>query len=182
MNPLKANPSALQDTVVALQALAKYAAATYSPQGTTTVRVTSLGGLNKVFTVKQDNRLLYQEEQLSEVPGEYTITAEGQSCVLTQVPPVPPPPLYYPSTLLLHIPQMLDGKTQTELLCVCVRVLQISLYYNIPPPDDFSAFTITTSTLAKCNAARPQLILLLYVRYCCRGWVVLIIFIPRFKL
>lgn len=104
VKPLKANPSALQDTVVALQALAKYAAATYSPQGTTTVRVMSSGGLKKEFTVNQDNRLLYQEEQLSEVPGEYTITAEGQSCVLTQVPPHQ----YLTSTPLHTIPHVVS--------------------------------------------------------------------------
>uniref|UniRef100_A0A3Q1GNV1 Alpha-macroglobulin receptor-binding domain-containing protein n=1 Tax=Acanthochromis polyacanthus TaxID=80966 RepID=A0A3Q1GNV1_9TELE len=73
-----------QDTVVALQALAKYGAATYSPEGSTTVTVTSLGGLHKEFTVDRSNRLLYQEEKLSEVPGEYTIKAQGQSCVLAQ--------------------------------------------------------------------------------------------------
>uniref|UniRef100_A0A673C2A4 Alpha-2-macroglobulin domain-containing protein n=1 Tax=Sphaeramia orbicularis TaxID=375764 RepID=A0A673C2A4_9TELE len=77
--------SSTQDTVVALQALAKYGAATYSEEGSTTVTVTSLGGLNKHFTVDQTNRLLYQEEKLSEVPGEYTVRAEGQSCVLAQV-------------------------------------------------------------------------------------------------
>uniref|UniRef100_A0A3B4WAY8 Alpha-2-macroglobulin-like n=1 Tax=Seriola lalandi dorsalis TaxID=1841481 RepID=A0A3B4WAY8_SERLL len=77
--------SSTQDTVVALQALAKYGAATYSVEGSTTVTVTSLGGLNKEFTVDQSNRLLYQEEKLSEVPGEYTIQAQGQSCVLAQV-------------------------------------------------------------------------------------------------
>lgn len=77
--------SAPQDTVVALQALAKYGAATYSPEGSTTVTVTSLGGLHKEFTVDQSNRLLYQEEKLSEVPGEYTIRAVGRSCVMAQV-------------------------------------------------------------------------------------------------
>uniref|UniRef100_A0A3Q3DFR4 Alpha-2-macroglobulin domain-containing protein n=1 Tax=Hippocampus comes TaxID=109280 RepID=A0A3Q3DFR4_HIPCM len=77
--------SSTQDTVVALQALAKYAAATYSVGGRTVVTVTSLGGLNKEFIVDQSNRLLYQEEELSEVPGEYTVRAEGQSCVLAQV-------------------------------------------------------------------------------------------------
>lgn len=79
--------SAPKDTVVALQALAKYGAATYSAEGSTTVTVTSLGGLNKEFTVDQRNRLLYQEEKLSEVPGEYTVRAQGQSCVLAQVRP-----------------------------------------------------------------------------------------------
>ncbi|XP_029374169.1 alpha-2-macroglobulin isoform X2 [Echeneis naucrates] len=95
----KQNPyggfSSTQDTVVALQALAKYGAAAYSADGSTTVTVTSLGGLNKEFTVDQTNRLLYQEEKLSEVPGEYTITARGQSCVQAQISMhynIPPPP------------------------------------------------------------------------------------------
>ncbi|XP_072310553.1 alpha-2-macroglobulin isoform X2 [Eucyclogobius newberryi] len=114
-----------QDTVVALQALAKYGAATYSEQGSTAVKVTSLGGLSTDFTVDQSNRLLYQEENLPEVPGEYTVRAEGQSCVLTQ----------------------------------------ISMHYNIPPPPDFSAFNISTSTMSKCNVSRPQLILFVNVRY-----------------
>lgn len=74
---------------MALQALAKYGAATYSAEGGTTVAVTSLGGLNKEFTVDQSNRLLYQEAPLSEVPGEYVIRAAGQSCVLAQVRPAP---------------------------------------------------------------------------------------------
>uniref|UniRef100_A0AAX7U1I7 Alpha-2-macroglobulin-like n=1 Tax=Astatotilapia calliptera TaxID=8154 RepID=A0AAX7U1I7_ASTCA len=117
--------SSTQDTVVALQALAKYGAATYSSEVGTTVTLTSLGGLNKEFTVNQDNRLLYQEKKLSEVPGEYTIRAEGQNCVLTQ----------------------------------------ISMFYNIPPPADFSAFNVSANTMAKCNISRPQLILFVHVRY-----------------
>lgn len=117
--------SSTQDTVVALQALAKYGAATYSSEVGTTVTLTSLGGLNKEFTVNQDNRLLYQETKLSEVPGEYTIRAEGQNCVLTQ----------------------------------------ISMFYNIPPPADFSAFNVSANTMAKCNISRPQLILFVHVRY-----------------
>ncbi|KAK2847484.1 hypothetical protein Q5P01_010483 [Channa striata] len=87
--------SSTQDTVVALQALAKYGAATYSEEGSTTVTVTSLGGLSKEFTVDQRNRLLYQEEKLTEVPGEYTIKAQGPSCVLAQISMhynIPPPP------------------------------------------------------------------------------------------
>uniref|UniRef100_A0A3B3H320 Alpha-macroglobulin receptor-binding domain-containing protein n=1 Tax=Oryzias latipes TaxID=8090 RepID=A0A3B3H320_ORYLA len=113
--------SSTQDTVVALQALAKYATATFSPEGSTTVTVTSVGGLNKRFTVNKNNRLLYQEEKLTEIPGEYTIKAEGQSCVLAQ----------------------------------------ISLFYNIPPPSDFSAFEISTNTRVykKNNASFDVLVL-----------------------
>uniref|UniRef100_A0A673Z6X6 Alpha-2-macroglobulin-like n=1 Tax=Salmo trutta TaxID=8032 RepID=A0A673Z6X6_SALTR len=74
-----------QDTVVALQALAKYGAATFSPEGASTVSVSSAGGLKMEFTVNQNNRLLYQEKQLGEVPGDYNIKAQGKSCVFVQV-------------------------------------------------------------------------------------------------
>uniref|UniRef100_H2L617 Alpha-2-macroglobulin-like protein 1 n=1 Tax=Oryzias latipes TaxID=8090 RepID=H2L617_ORYLA len=114
--------SSTQDTVVALQALAKYATATFSPEGSTTVTVTSVGGLNKRFTVNKNNRLLYQEEKLTEIPGEYTIKAEGQSCVLAQ----------------------------------------ISLFYNIPPPSDFSAFEISTNTRGRCDIPRPEFTLFVF--------------------
>jgi len=82
---LSAPPFPPQDTVVALQALAKYGAATYSSEGASVVAVTSLEGVNWQFTVNQSTRLLYQEQPLDQVPGEYKITAQGQSCVQAQV-------------------------------------------------------------------------------------------------
>uniref|UniRef100_UPI0037E8997E alpha-2-macroglobulin-like n=1 Tax=Semicossyphus pulcher TaxID=241346 RepID=UPI0037E8997E len=117
--------SSTQDTVVALQALAKYSAATYSKEGKTTVTVKSPGSRKKKFTVAQSNRLLYQEEKLSEVPGEYTVEAKGKSCVL----------------------------------------VQIAMNYNIPPPPDFSTFSISTNTTAQCNTSRPQFTLSVQVSY-----------------
>uniref|UniRef100_A0A3P8Z7R4 Alpha-2-macroglobulin domain-containing protein n=1 Tax=Esox lucius TaxID=8010 RepID=A0A3P8Z7R4_ESOLU len=87
--------SSTQDTVVALQALAKYGAASFSPEGASTVSVSSAGGLKREFTVDQNNRLLYQEEPLTEVPGDYNIKAQGKSCVFVQVAMhynIPPPP------------------------------------------------------------------------------------------
>ncbi|MFT7803647.1 alpha-2-macroglobulin-like [Arapaima gigas] len=77
--------SSTQDTVVALQALALYGAATYNPNGDTIVNVTSGGGYKHEFTVSQHNRLLYQEERLKEVPGNYSIKAEGKSCAFLQI-------------------------------------------------------------------------------------------------
>ncbi|XP_064158470.1 alpha-2-macroglobulin-like isoform X2 [Anguilla rostrata] len=84
-----------QDTVVALQALSLYGAATYSAEGSSEVTVESMGGYTHKFTVDQHNKLLYQEEKLPEVPGEYTIKAQGQSCVFAQIAlhyNIPPPP------------------------------------------------------------------------------------------
>ncbi|TTQ23532.1 Alpha-2-macroglobulin-like protein 1 [Bagarius yarrelli] len=84
-----------QDTVVALQALAKYSQATYSPAGAVTVTVTSPSGLIYTFTIDQSNRLLYQERQLQEVPGDYSVKAEGKGCVYVQFNlryNIPPPP------------------------------------------------------------------------------------------
>uniref|UniRef100_A0A4W4DRT7 Alpha-macroglobulin receptor-binding domain-containing protein n=1 Tax=Electrophorus electricus TaxID=8005 RepID=A0A4W4DRT7_ELEEL len=74
-----------QDTVVALQALAKYSTATYSTTGTIAVTVTSPLGSKTQFTVNQSNRLLYQQIQLQEVTGVYNVRASGQGCVFVQV-------------------------------------------------------------------------------------------------
>ncbi|KPP60366.1 hypothetical protein Z043_121643, partial [Scleropages formosus] len=109
--------SSTQDTVVALQALSLYSAATFSPEGDTTVTVTSGGGYKREFVVNRHNRLLYQEERLTEVPGDYNVKAEGKGCTL----------------------------------------VQIALHYNIPPPADFSAFSITAKVEGSCNSTRKAL-------------------------
>ncbi|KAM6976972.1 alpha-2-macroglobulin-like [Aplochiton taeniatus] len=113
-----------QDTVVALKALAKYGAATYRPEGATTVIVSSAGGVTKRYEVNRSNRLLYQEDSLSEVPGQYKAKAVGKNCVF----------------------------------------VQIALHYNIPPPHDFSAFTISIGTRADCKVPKPQVSLSVNVR------------------
>ncbi|XP_026137257.1 murinoglobulin-2-like [Carassius auratus] len=87
--------SSTQDTVVALQALAKYSAATYNPEGSITITVTSPSGQRNQFTVNQNNRLLYQEKQLQEATGKYKLRAEGKGCAFVQFAlhyNIPPPP------------------------------------------------------------------------------------------
>ncbi|XP_067221217.1 alpha-2-macroglobulin-like protein 1 [Chanodichthys erythropterus] len=87
--------SSTQDTVVALQALAKYSAATYNPEGSITVTVTSPSGQKNQFTVNRNNRLLYQEKQLQPSTGIYKLRAEGKGCVFVQFAlhyNIPPPP------------------------------------------------------------------------------------------
>ncbi|XP_026229092.1 alpha-2-macroglobulin isoform X5 [Anabas testudineus] len=116
--------SSTQDTVVALQALAKYGAATYREEGSTTVTVTSLGGLSKEFTVDQSNRLLYQEEKLTEVPGEYTVKAEGQGCVLAQISMhfnIPPPPDFSAFNISTHTMSKCNVSRPQLILFVHVR-------------------------------------------------------------
>ncbi|NXN54236.1 A2ML1 protein, partial [Rynchops niger] len=74
-----------QDTVVALQALAKYAALTHSTQGVAEVRVKSQRGFERKFQVSYQNRLLVQEAALTEVPGKFLVEAHGSCCVFTQM-------------------------------------------------------------------------------------------------
>ncbi|XP_063290830.1 alpha-2-macroglobulin-like isoform X3 [Pelobates fuscus] len=85
--------SSTQDTIVALQALAKYAEATFSDTGDVTVTVQSQTGVVD-FHVDNTNRLLLQKMTLPDVPGEYTLTATGTGCVYVQTVlryNVPPP-------------------------------------------------------------------------------------------
>ncbi|XP_048013066.1 pregnancy zone protein-like isoform X2 [Megalobrama amblycephala] len=78
--------SSTQDTVVALHALSVYAAKVFSVDGSSTVTVqSSVAGESYSFTVNRDNRLLYQEMPLKNVPGKYIVKVTGSTCVSVQV-------------------------------------------------------------------------------------------------
>ncbi|XP_026138194.1 alpha-2-macroglobulin-like [Carassius auratus] len=76
--------SSTQDTVVALQALSLYATKVFSADGSSTVTVQSAADTH-LFDVNQDNKLLYQEKQLQDVPAKYSIEVNGSACVSVQV-------------------------------------------------------------------------------------------------
>uniref|UniRef100_A0A8C3HTG3 Alpha-macroglobulin receptor-binding domain-containing protein n=1 Tax=Chrysemys picta bellii TaxID=8478 RepID=A0A8C3HTG3_CHRPI len=81
-----------QDMMVALQALAKYAALTHSASGAASVTVSSQAGARQQFHVENANRLVLQRAALQEIPGQYTVRASGKGCVfLTLRYNVPPP-------------------------------------------------------------------------------------------
>ncbi|XP_053790739.1 alpha-2-macroglobulin-like protein 1 [Vidua chalybeata] len=73
-----------QDTAVALQALAKYAARTFSTSGQAVVRVRSQRAFGKAFQVSRQKRLLVQQAALVEIPGQFLVQAHGSSCVFAQ--------------------------------------------------------------------------------------------------
>ncbi|XP_040293175.1 alpha-2-macroglobulin-like protein 1 [Bufo bufo] len=75
---------ATQDTAVALQALTKYAKATYIENPDVIVSVKSLSGFHRQFHVDKSNSLLTQREILPDIPGEYTLTATGTGCAYIQ--------------------------------------------------------------------------------------------------
>ncbi|XP_041425962.1 alpha-2-macroglobulin-like [Xenopus laevis] len=82
------------DTVVALEALAKYAEATFTDKGDVTVTVSSKTGFHQQFHVDHTNRLLLQKSSLSDIPGDYSLSASGSGCVYVQTVlryNIPPP-------------------------------------------------------------------------------------------
>ncbi|XP_050957264.1 alpha-2-macroglobulin-like, partial [Labeo rohita] len=76
--------SILTPDVVALQALSLYATKVFSSDGSSTVTVQSAGDTHH-FDVNQNNKLLYQEKQLQNVPAKYSIEVKGSTCVSVQV-------------------------------------------------------------------------------------------------
>ena len=75
-----------QDTVVALDALSKHGAVTFSRrQKTTLVTIQSTGSFSQKFQVENSNRLLLQQVPLPDIPGDYTISVSGEGCVHAQV-------------------------------------------------------------------------------------------------
>ncbi|XP_044155643.1 alpha-2-macroglobulin-like protein 1 [Bufo gargarizans] len=86
--------SSTQQTVIALQALAKYSEVTFSDKGDMTVAVNFKSGFHEQFHVDKNNRLLLQKATLSNVPGDYTVTSTGSGCVFVQAVlryNIPPP-------------------------------------------------------------------------------------------
>uniref|UniRef100_A0A8C9XKM8 Alpha-2-macroglobulin-like n=1 Tax=Sander lucioperca TaxID=283035 RepID=A0A8C9XKM8_SANLU len=75
--------SSTQDTVVALQALALYSTLVFSLKGSSTVTVQSPSG-QLMFDVNQNNKLLYQEKQLQDVTGKYSLEVKGTACAAIQ--------------------------------------------------------------------------------------------------
>ncbi|XP_075698852.1 alpha-2-macroglobulin-like protein 1 [Rhinoderma darwinii] len=76
--------SSTQDTVVALQAMAKFASLTSTQAAELTVDVTTVNGFHRRFQIDNSNRLLLQKEPLPEIPGEYTVTVSGTGTVIMQ--------------------------------------------------------------------------------------------------
>ncbi|XP_060092275.1 alpha-2-macroglobulin-like protein 1 [Heteronotia binoei] len=73
-----------QDTVVALQALSRYAALTYREIEGVQVLVKSTAGLHHEFHVDKGNRLVLQQVPLPEVPGQYKVEVSGSGCAYVQ--------------------------------------------------------------------------------------------------
>ena len=75
-----------QDTVVALHALSRYGAATFTRTSKAAqVTIKSSGTFSTKFQVENSNRLLLQQVSLPEVPGEYSMSVTGEGCVYLQV-------------------------------------------------------------------------------------------------
>lgn len=75
-----------QDTVVALHALSRYGAATFTRTGKAAqVTIQRSRTVSQNFQVDSSSRLLLQQIPLPELPGEYSVTVTGEGCVYLQV-------------------------------------------------------------------------------------------------
>ncbi|KAM6438804.1 alpha-2-macroglobulin-like protein 1 [Rhynochetos jubatus] len=113
-----------QDTVVALQALAKYAARTFSTSGQALVKVKSQRAFRKAFQVNRQKRLLVQQAALTEVPGQFLVQVQGSSCVFTQtVLRYHEPPPRAAVTFTLRVNTELTNCSQANVRVLTIRIL-----------------------------------------------------------
>ncbi|GAB0177421.1 alpha-2-macroglobulin-like protein 1 [Grus japonensis] len=113
-----------QDTVVALQALAKYAARTFSASGQALVRVKSQRGFGKAFQVNRQKRLLVQQAALTEVPGQFLVQVHGSSCIFAQtVLRYHEPPPRAAVTFTLRVNTELTNCSQANAHVLTVHIL-----------------------------------------------------------
>ncbi|TRY74304.1 hypothetical protein DNTS_002941, partial [Danionella cerebrum] len=146
--------SSTQDTVVALHALSLYATKVFSLAGASSVTVqSSMGGEAYNFDVTNDNRLLYQEKPLKNVPGKYTVNVKGSACVSVQVACFYniPTPAVAPQTLSVDVKVTGDCKSLAVTL-----TLNFTVKYSGPQQTTnmvlvdiklLSGFTADTSLL-----------------------------------
>ncbi|CAN2390047.1 alpha-2-macroglobulin-like, partial [Pristimantis euphronides] len=73
-----------QDTNMAIQALAKYAAAIKHMKGDSTVTIRAESGFEKIVHLDKSNSLLIKTVDLPHVPGEYTVGVTGNGLVYLQ--------------------------------------------------------------------------------------------------
>ncbi|XP_039617987.1 alpha-2-macroglobulin-like protein 1 isoform X2 [Polypterus senegalus] len=153
--------SSTQDTVVALQALSSYAAHIYSKDSTASgsVSVISAQETPIKFHLDQNNRLLYQEERLEKVPGEYIVEVEGHICAFVQFAlqyNVPPPTDFstFNISAMVDIPETNLAKSILQVTIVVsyngkrektnMAILNIKL---------LSGYIMETNSLAKLESA-----------------------------
>lgn len=112
--------SSSQDTVVALQALAKYGYLTFSKESHNTVKVNFMQFPSKAFQVNDKNRFLLQQASLPTVPGNYSMDVNGTGCV------------YLQTTLRynVHLPNKFAG------FSLSVQPANVSCTNNFPPKFD----------------------------------------------
>uniref|UniRef100_A0A8C1SGM7 Alpha-2-macroglobulin-like n=1 Tax=Cyprinus carpio TaxID=7962 RepID=A0A8C1SGM7_CYPCA len=117
--------SSTQDTVVALHALSLLAAEVFSLEGSSTVTVqSSMAGEVYNFDVNRDNRLLYQEKPLKNVPGKYSVGVKGSTCVSVQAACFYniPPPIKVSRTLSVEVKVARDCKVRGADLMLTITV------------------------------------------------------------
>ncbi|XP_077112072.1 alpha-2-macroglobulin-like protein 1 [Ranitomeya variabilis] len=73
-----------QDTVVAIQAVAKYMALTFNSGSSLGITVYNGKTTVATFRVDQTNRLVLQKSPLPNLPGKYRLLVEGNGCVHVQ--------------------------------------------------------------------------------------------------
>uniref|UniRef100_A0A8C3HKD7 Alpha-macroglobulin receptor-binding domain-containing protein n=1 Tax=Chrysemys picta bellii TaxID=8478 RepID=A0A8C3HKD7_CHRPI len=119
--------SSTQDTVVALQALSRYGASTYTKSGgASTVTLQSTGNFQTQFQVDHTNRLLLQHVALPEVPGDYSTGVTGEGCVYVQTSlryNVLPKPEEAPCALEVHtVPETCDSPQVHRTFSIAINI------------------------------------------------------------
>ncbi|XP_053925308.1 alpha-2-macroglobulin-like protein 1 isoform X2 [Cuculus canorus] len=113
-----------QDTVVALQALARYAARTFSASGQALVTVKSQRSIGKAFQVNHQKRLLLQQAELTDIPGQILVQVQGNSCIFSQtVLRYHEPPPWGAVTFTLRVNTELTNCSQANARVLTVRIL-----------------------------------------------------------
>ncbi|XP_029436509.1 alpha-2-macroglobulin-like protein 1 isoform X2 [Rhinatrema bivittatum] len=152
-----------QDTVVALQALARYAELTYHEDREVAATVRLTAALHYTFIVNKANRLVLQQQVLNQIPRRYWVSASGDGCVLVQVTArynIPPQTILtfvlsvetepdscpsYAGNLLLHIRAWYNGSRSVSNMAI----MEVAMLSGYAPADDMKEVLLQNPSVRK---------------------------------
>ncbi|XP_066273833.1 alpha-2-macroglobulin-like isoform X2 [Branchiostoma lanceolatum] len=125
--------SSTQDTVMALQALARYAEMAYGEGVDIEVQVQTAEGLDKTFTITDTNSLVLQRVEVPVTPTDISVRATGKGCALLQanvrynIEEEEPVPSFEVNIKMLDVPELLrdeggeSSPCSVKMMSICTR-------------------------------------------------------------
>ncbi|XP_078606811.1 alpha-2-macroglobulin-like isoform X3 [Branchiostoma floridae x Branchiostoma japonicum] len=140
--------SSTQDTVMALQALARYAEMAYGEGVDIEVQVQTAEGLDETFVITDTNSLVLQRVEVPVTPADISIRATGKGCALLQanvrynIEEEEPVPSFEVNIKMLDVPAELQRDEGGESSPCSVKMMSICTRFVDDEPSNMAVVAV----------------------------------------